>query len=336
MEDLNKTQICIIDSKPSDSKIFTKSKFNILKIANTSVRGPQMRVRNLLKGLKLVNQPHKINPRAKEVNGCVHVATDLSALQFALEAKARGEIKYLIAGPTIVSAPPEYGGIINNKNIDLILTASPWVTKMFLRYAPGAKGKIADWAAGVDSEWWHGNKKKKYDFLIYNKADHEMWPSSRHIKIDDWQLSIFNDILAYLKGRYKVAVVNYGSYSRREYRRLLSQSRCLIYLSRHETQGQALFEAWSCDVPSLVWDRGYWTYRDYRYVGSSSAPYLNGSHGMFFYNYENFIKVLPIFVNNYLNNLYKPRNFILNHHTLSHAARNYMNVWNNLLTSRYS
>jgi hypothetical protein len=46
----------------------------------------------------------------------------------------------------------------------------------------------------------------------------------------------------------------YGSYNEGEYLRSLQQAKCMIVLDAHESQGFALEEAMSCNVPLLVLD----------------------------------------------------------------------------------
>jgi hypothetical protein len=61
---------------------------------------------------------------------------------------------------------------------------------------------------------------------------------------------------------------------------LLDQSTIAVFLSRFETQGLALAEAWSMDVPTIVWDpRGVAEWRGRSFTSRSSAPYLTPATG---------------------------------------------------------
>ena len=53
-----------------------------------------------------------------------------------------------------------------------------------------------------------------------------------------------------------------------------------MFLSTFETQGLALAEAWSMDVPTVVWDpRGTAEWRGRSFQSGSSAPYLTPATG---------------------------------------------------------
>jgi hypothetical protein len=65
-----------------------------------------------------------------------------------------------------------------------------------------------------------------------------------------------------------------------DYRRLLDQSAIGVFLSTFETQGLALAEAWSMDVPTVVWDpQGTAQWRGRSFESRSSAPYLTPATG---------------------------------------------------------
>ena len=69
-------------------------------------------------------------------------------------------------------------------------------------------------------------------------------------------------------------------FSPADYRQLLDRSAIAIFLSTFETQGLALAEAWSMDVPTLVWDpQGVAEWRGRRFQSQSSAPYLTPATG---------------------------------------------------------
>ena len=68
-----------------------------------------------------------------------------------------------------------------------------------------------------------------------------------------------------------------------DYRDLLDGSAIAVFLSAFETQGIALAEAWSMNVPTLVWDpRGNAEWRGRRFTSGSSAPYLTPATGAAF------------------------------------------------------
>ena len=66
-----------------------------------------------------------------------------------------------------------------------------------------------------------------------------------------------------------------------ELRRLLDRSVLAVFLSTFETQGIALAEAWSMNVPTIVWDpQGDAEWRGRHFTSGSSAPYLTPATGL--------------------------------------------------------
>ena len=54
-----------------------------------------------------------------------------------------------------------------------------------------------------------------------------------------------------------------------------------VFLSTFETQGIALAEAWSMDVPAIVWDpQGQAEWRGRTFTSRSSAPFLTPATGV--------------------------------------------------------
>jgi hypothetical protein len=64
-------------------------------------------------------------------------------------------------------------------------------------------------------------------------------------------------------------------------RDMLDRSVVAVFLSTFETQGIALAEAWSMDVPTVVWDpQGDAEWRGRHFTSASSAPYLTPATGL--------------------------------------------------------
>jgi hypothetical protein len=75
--------------------------------------------------------------------------------------------------------------------------------------------------------------------------------------------------------------IRYGSYERSDYKRQLDGAVLGVFLSSFETQGLALAEAWSMNVPTLVWDpRGPAEWRGRSFQSGSSCPYLTPATGL--------------------------------------------------------
>jgi hypothetical protein len=111
--------------------------------------------------------------------------------------------------------------------------------------------------------------------------------------------------------------VRYGSYTTASYHTVLEEAMGLIWLSRSETQGFAVLEAMSMNVPILAWDCGTWEYKSLELnrafsAPASSVPYFDSTCGERFTSLEDFYRCWTLFKQNLGN--YKPRDFIFRRH----------------------
>ena len=107
-----------------------------------------------------------------------------------------------------------------------------------------------------------------------------------------------------------------NKYDEKDFLTQLKKSKYGIWLGRHESQGFALEETLSCDIPLLVWNvklrQQEWTYRHiYKNVKSpvSAIPYWDKKCGEFFYNSNELEKTFDTFIEKV--DTYEPRKFIL-------------------------
>ena len=121
-------------------------------------------------------------------------------------------------------------------------------------------------------------------------------------------------IINFLKtNNFDVHIFSYMSkYSEEDYINYLHNSKFGIWLGRHESQGFALEEALSCNVPLFVWDvtsmnqeYGY----NYDNIPATCIPYWDDRCGEFFYKTEELENTFNKFISNL--NIYKPREYIL-------------------------
>ncbi len=303
------------------AKIFVKSMIKTILRQTSPLKdmgGPISVEQNLLNGLKRIDQPYRVNPPASDVTPYVGILRSIQAIRWAIKMKRRGKIERLTVGPNVVVTPDEHNRFIESPLIDLVIVPSNWVKNLFCFISPSLKPRIQVWAAGVDEEYWKPKTKKsqnaEIDFLVYLKTA---------------PTPILTTLLKELKkNRLTYHILRYGYYTKEEYRSLLNKSRYMAYLSEQETQGMALFEAWACDVPTLVWDRRYWKWKNENrineWTGASSAPYLTDECGLSFKNEHEIHDKLTEFLQKSMN--YTPRKFILNDYTLAHTAREYLSI----------
>ena len=130
-------------------------------------------------------------------------------------------------------------------------------------------------------------------------------------------------------------VFNYlTKYQEKDFLDYLKTCKYGIVLGRHESQGFAIQEMLSCNVPLLVWgvklrNQEYPYKKEYVNVKSevSTVPYWSNSCGELFYTKEQLESSFNTFINNI--NTYEPRDFILNNLSFEKCCEK----WNNLINS---
>jgi len=113
-----------------------------------------------------------------------------------------------------------------------------------------------------------------------------------------------------------------------------------IVLGCHESQGFAIEEMLSCNVPLLVWGvthrkQEYPYISEYKTVTSivSTVPYWDDTCGELFFNYDELEPYFNIFINKLKNNQYNPRTFILNNLSMSKCYEHWNNLLNGLINN---
>lgn len=104
----------------------------------------------------------------------------------------------------------------------------------------------------------------------------------------------------------------YGSYSEAEYIEYLKGAKYGIWLDAHESQGFALEEALSMNVPLLVWNIRTMSQEygsSYPDVAATTIPYWDHSCGEVVYDCEDFAKVYSVFLSKL--DSYRPREFVI-------------------------
>jgi hypothetical protein len=130
-------------------------------------------------------------------------------------------------------------------------------------------------------------------------------------------------IQSFLKNKnIKFEVFDYlNKYPEKKYLKYLQKAKYGIILDAHESQGFAIEEALSCNVPLLVWNVTNMSqeYNSiYDKIPASSIPYWDNRCGEFFYDKNEFETRYNRFIKNL--NKYKPREFILENLTMKKRA----------------
>jgi glycosyltransferase involved in cell wall biosynthesis len=120
---------------------------------------------------------------------------------------------------------------------------STWIKDLYLEFTPSFIAPIHPLPFSVDTEKFKPlihDTPKKWDCILYIKR--------RKQHIIDETINILNS------KRLNFVIFTYGSYNESDYINALHDSKFMLTLDAHESQGFALEESMSCNVPLLVID----------------------------------------------------------------------------------
>jgi len=226
---------------------------------NYRERGPGKVVDNLIKCLDILNIKYRINTDGDKniiLQNCGRLNSDLSNC---------------ILGPNICTLPIDNNVVMNYDKYESLLVPSQWVKNLYIRWIPESKIKI--WPVGIDTNLFSDKSsfEKKYDFLIYFKRR-----GIDELNFVIEQMNIMNK---------KYIIIEYGKYKEFDFIDAIEKSKYGIVIDNCESQGIAIQEMMSCNLPLLVWDVKYWIDRGYENkCDATSIPYWDSSCGEFFYD----------------------------------------------------
>lgn len=273
--------------------------------------------RSLIEGLQKSNIPFVYNPqKLEDCTEEVIVLSGLNTLSQAIELRKSGKIKKLAAGPNLVILPSDSPELLGSKYLDILILNSEWIKDLYSLVMPSIKYKIVIWPAGVDEDYWKPSGKTKVPkkILFYSKRPEQ---------------HLYNDAIEIArKSGFIVSEIFYGKYSIVEYKKLLEENSHLVHFVEQESQGISLLEAWAMDVPTIVWNPGYFFTNGINVV-SSSSPWITSETGSLFRDkFEFEIKLNEI---NNLKTNYCPRKWILENMTDSISSKKVLDVVSNFI-----
>ena len=132
-----------------------------------------------------------------------------------------------------------------------------------------------------------------------------------------------NAVIVFLdKHHVKYKLFDYVKrYDEKEYIETLHESKYGIVLDAHESQGFAIEEALSCDVPLLVWNvrtMNQEHHSQYQSIPCTTIPYWDKRCGEFFYEENELEKTFNMFIDRL--DTYEPRQYILDNLSVSKCA----------------
>lgn len=139
------------------------------------------------------------------------------------------------------------------------------------------------------------------------------------------------DDLQFIKEKLQELGITYtmfsydNKYDETEYRRCLQNAKYGIWVGRHESQGFALEEALSCNVPLLVWDvlsmNQEWG-PNYADIPATAIPYWDSRCGEIFYKREHFDYAYRLFMSKLRS--FKPREYVLSNLTMEKCEKEFL------------
>lgn len=191
----------------------------------------------------------------------------------------------LIIGPNIEINAKLVSFLVDNSNMyKKFLVPSAQVIESLRTAIPEfARVKVEVWPVGVETRKWKPSRlrsRHRDTILIYQKG-----------VLTDKDLGL----IELLRLRYpKIEVVEYGNYKPKSYLKILQKTRFAVWLGGWESQGIAMLESWSCDVPTYVRTQCDCTDHIEGICEKSKkyAPYLSQDCGIYFQNEEELLTAL--------------------------------------------
>lgn len=289
-------------------------KDRVFKITRKNKLGGHPAVtRSLLRGFQKIGADFNYNPwHINDVGKTVIVLSGIDALKQTIDWKRKGIINRLFAGPNLMVGSEEYDGILGSPEIDICLVPSDWVRIAYEEDLPVLRGRIRCWYAGVDEDYWQPSNFPNVSkhVAVYFKTESEEFCHKVETILKSY-------------GWEPIRIV-YGNYNNEQYKNILLKVKLAVFLSRSESQGIALAEAWAMNIPTLVWNTKELVRNGRKYSVVSACPYLSSNTGIEWSNIEELDGILHNLETNL--NERNPRSWILQYMTDMICARNLLNI----------
>jgi hypothetical protein len=263
--------------------------------------GPGKVVGYLLQGLDKLNTSYKLN-QVSESNLFLQNHRSLYEIP---------NIPNLVMGPNVFDLPTDNVKAMSYNSYKTLIVASQWVKDIYVKWLP--ENKVTVWNVGINYDLWNENKLNiKHDFLVYYK---------RRDRAD------LDKVLSFLKVKnLTYTIIEYGKYSEGDLLNAVATSKYGLLINNTETQGIAVQEMMSCNLPLLVWDVKEWTDRgEDNKAPATSVPYFDSTCGEIFYNIED----IEVTYNKFISRAYKPREYILKNCNYIIQAQKLVDILNN-------
>jgi hypothetical protein len=282
----------------------------------TKTRGPKKVLDNTIKGLELLGVTYVVN---QPIEKCDYnwVQDNPAALIQASFLK-----KPCVFGPNLAVFPsglPFFRKKIHSKS--LFLFPSNWPMNVWEKLNFN-ECSLKVWPSGVDTELFNNNSETDNNsVLVYFKNRNP---------------NLLEEVTNKLKKvRLNFVLFEYGEYEEEAFLKAVKSSKFGVWIGGSESQGYALLEALSCNLPLLVIDikdisevrthknKSLFSKKAQVYfegINISSVPYFNKNCGLVINGMSDFEEKLTFMNLNY--HSFEPRAYILEHFTLESTTKN--------------
>jgi len=208
--------------------------------------------------------------------------------------------KKFIFGPHFSVFPDNRLLYINNiHNKSIYIQPSEWVCKLWRSLNAEDYIPMKSFPFPVNTDKFNDSGKNRSKIFIYHK------------RRKPEELEFIKNFLNNKKIEY--LVFDYiKRYNEEDYLNYLQESKYGIIVDAHESQGFAIEEALSCNVPLLVWNTRDMSQEyggNYDKIQCTTISYWNERCGEYFYDQNEFIETYNKFIEKL--DTYKPREFVL-------------------------
>lgn len=192
--------------------------------------------------------------------------------------------------------------LVNNKQTNwFYIQPSNWIREIWVNKLNALSTKINIVPFGVDTYKFTDSKSinNKNKVMVYTKLRKPDEVKSITDFLEKNKINYY--LIDYIKG-----------YSEDDFINLLQDTKYSIIVDAHESQGFAVLEILSCNVPCLVWNVTSLNQEynsGYEDLYATTIPYWDSQCGEYFYDFKDFEETYYKFINNIKN--YTPRKFIL-------------------------
>ncbi len=210
-----------------------------------------------------------------------------------------------------------------NENLKscVVLQPSNWMKDFLLKSSFNAC-PIDIWPAGIDTDIFIPSNNPKEIVLIYFKQRFK------------FELLLVTSILK--KKGIPCEIIEYGAYEENDYKQKLNRSRYIIWIGRSESQGIAMGEALSQNIPMLVWEiscfghaadgsNDMFTDDQKAYVGAHAATYFDDTCGKIIYHAEEIDTGIDFLEKNLVT--FRPRDYVLKNLSIKRQAQAFINLY---------